>query len=128
MNFQYKIEVNIEAKDEADAKLKIEEKLKGLSASIYYECPCDSNGHRLPSDLVRLEAGSKLVYYEPLCPYGYYDCILDPARGYLKDIIEKTDATIVTEDMYPKNVEFDGCGNESDDGNGNCQWYDDEDK
>ena len=71
--------------------------------------------------------------YEPVCPFGYTDCINDPAyiKWYHPDWYQ---------DIYGKNIKPDGAIRingcmthwknhlEDDEQFGDCPWYDDEDK
>lgn len=119
MKIKYEITTIIEAESIEEGAEKLHNMLQ---CSINNANPLDASGHRLSSRYVKRNGELVKVFYEPLCPYSYTDCICDPAIQFLQD----SDKTIFTKDDYPEEIDYDGCGSEERDIDGDCVDYDDE--
>lgn len=121
-NFDIRTTVSITADNISDAVKQFheqcpEKKPKGNypgikdPAILHVTCDDESIGCEIS------EKTGKRIYYQPGCPFGYPDCILDPMKEIAKGCICQNDLT----PNKQKSCRMTGTA-------ADCEWYDNEEK
>lgn len=116
-NFEFVATTSVEATNLSEAVKIFHEMYPDVKPNFINHIVRERDGQYM-ADTFSEETGEH-IYYEPGCPYGYRDCILDPMEDIARACARQPN---MTPDKY---VECNKSGLFDEEG---CDCYDDEDK
>jgi len=116
-NFEFVVTTSVEATDLSEAVKIFHETYPDVKPNFINHIVRERDEQYM-ADAFSKETRER-IYYEPGCPYGYTDCILDPMKDVAKACAHQSE---MTADKY---VECRIPGPFDEEG---CDCYDDEDK